>query len=338
MKQLSNLQKIIVSTICVLVLAAGVTLAVLYLTGAIKFATPAKSKGGKYLFCYFVGNEREEERIHFAVSTDGYSFAALNNNEPVILQTLGKKSVRDPYILKGQDGFYYIIGTDMACEEGWTSNHALVTWKSADLITWTDETIIDICDFGGAFAHTTRAWAPQALWDSEQDAYMVYWAHSTEENNIAGMYYAYTTDFKVLTEPKPLYIREGIQTIDGDIIYNAQNGKYYLYFKHDEDQTIAYVTADKMNGPYADSPTVVSLAPSGVEGSSMYNITGTDTWVMLMDEYGKGRYFAQQTTDMEHFLKLKRSNYSLEMHPRHGSVVAISDEEYDALVTAFGKS
>lgn len=70
----------------------------------------------------------------------------------------------------------------------------------------------------------------------------------------------------------------------------------------------------------------------------MYNITGTDTWVMLMDEYSENRYFAQQTTDMEHFLKLKRSDYSLDIHPRHGSVVAISDAEYDALVAAFGKS
>ena len=73
------------------------------------FATPAKSKSGKYLFCYFVGNEPHEERIHFAVSEDGYNFTALNNNEPVIIQTKGKKCVRDPYIFKGQDNFYYII-------------------------------------------------------------------------------------------------------------------------------------------------------------------------------------------------------------------------------------
>lgn len=337
MKNLSKSQKAVLGAVCTAVLAAGVTAAVLYGIGVLKFAKPAKSTGGKYLFCYFVGNEPEEERIHFAVSADGYHFEALNNNEPVILQTLGKKSVRDPYILKGEDGCYYIIGTDMACSEGWTSNHALVTWKSTDLVNWTDETIIDIRDFGGEYATTTRAWAPQALWDEEKGAYMVYWAHSTEENDIAAMYYAYTTDFKTLTEPQPLYVRKGIQTIDGDIVYNAKNGKYYLYFKHDEDQTIAYVTADKMNGPYTDAPVVVSLAPSGVEGSSMYNITGTDTYVMLMDEYGKGRYFAQQTTDMEHFLKLKRSDYALDVRPRHGSVVAISDAQYDALIAAYGK-
>jgi hypothetical protein len=46
----------------------------------------------KYLFCYFTGNEPENESVHFAVSEDGYNFTALNNNEPVIKQTLGKNS------------------------------------------------------------------------------------------------------------------------------------------------------------------------------------------------------------------------------------------------------
>lgn len=337
MSKSSKLKQIFAEASCVLVLAAGITVSVLYAIGVLKYAKPAESQNGKYLFCYFVGNAPDEERIHFAVSCDGYNFEPLNGNEAVITQTLGKKSVRDPYIFKGEDGFYYIIGTDMTASEGWTSNHALITWKSADLITWTDETVVDIRDFGGAFASTNRAWAPQALWDAEKGQYMVYWAHSTEENDIAAMYYAYTSDFKTLTVPQPMYIREGVQTIDADIIYNEQNGKYYMYFKHDEDQTIAYVTADKMQGPYIGEPVIVSLASSGVEGSSMYNITGTDIWVMLMDQYGKHRYFAQQTNDMEHFLKLKRKDYTMDFSPRHGSVIVITDAQYDALLAAFGK-
>ena len=67
------------------------------------YAYPAYSTSGAYLFCYFTGNEIENQTIHFAVSTDGYHFKALNNNEAVITQTLGTKCVRDPYILKGVD-------------------------------------------------------------------------------------------------------------------------------------------------------------------------------------------------------------------------------------------
>ncbi len=301
------------------------------------YADVVKSLSGKYLFCQFVGNAPEEERIHFAVSRDGYNFKPLNNNEPIIIQTKGKKCVRDPYILKGQDGFFYIIGTDMKSSEGWTSNHALVTWKSADLVNWTDETIIDMRGFGGEFAATTRAWAPQAIWDKSAGAYMVYWANSTIENDVAAMYYAYTADFKTITEPRLLYERKGIQTIDGDITYNEENGYFYLYFKHDEDQTIAYVKSKALTGPYEDSPVVVSLSKEGVEGSSMYRVTGTDSWIMIMDEYGTGRFFMQMTTDMENFKAVSPNDYSFDgVRPRHGSVLAITDEEYERLVKAYG--
>lgn len=300
-----------------------------------EYATPVKSKFGKYLFLYFVGNGEGQERVHFAVSEDGYNFTPLNKNEAVITQTKGKKCVRDPYILKGKDNFYYIVGTDMKCDEGWESNHALVTWKSADLINWTDETIIDIKDLGGEFANTTRAWAPQALWHEEKQTYMLYWAHSTKEHNTAGMYYAFTDDFKAITKPEKLYCRE-VQTIDGDIIYNEKNGKYYLYFKYEEDQTIACVTADRPEGPYEDKPVTVSVAPSGVEGSEMYRINGTNTFVMIMDEYSKGRFFMQQTEDFENYLPVKWEDYGMDFGPRHGSICSITDEEYDNLIKHFG--
>lgn len=301
------------------------------------YATPVRSLSGKYMFCQFVGNRPDEERIHFAVSEDGYNFRPLNKNQPVIIQTKGKKCVRDPYIMRGEDGFFYIIGTDMKSDEGWTSNHALVTWKSADLVDWTDETIIDMRDFGGEFAKTNRAWAPQAIWDEKEGAYMVYWANSTEENDVAAMYYAHTSDFKSITKPQLLYERKGIQTIDGDIVFNEKNGFFYMYFKHDEDQTIAYVKSKSLTGPYEDNSVVVSLSKEGVEGSSMYPVTGTDSWIMIMDEYGTGKFFMQMTTDMENFKAVSPDDYSFDgVRPRHGSVMAITDEEYDRLVKAFG--
>lgn len=64
----------------------------------IKGGDGMKNEFSKYLFCYFVGNLPEEERVHFAVSDDGYNFTALNRNEPVIIQTKGKKCCRDPFI------------------------------------------------------------------------------------------------------------------------------------------------------------------------------------------------------------------------------------------------
>lgn len=316
------------------------------------YAYPAYSKEGAYLFCYFVGNEVNEQTLHFAVSTDGYHFKALNNNDPVIQQKLGTGCVRDPYILKGVDengkDCYFIIATDMNALEGWTSNHCLITWRSYDLVNWTDETVIDIRQFEG-FETTNRAWAPQAIWDAEKGMYMVYWATSTQENDCAGHYYAYTKDFKTFeTAPEVLYGRwnetdpetgetRNIQCIDGDIVYNEKDGYYYLYFKEDITQKIAYVRSKNLTGPYNTDYTICSLNYWGVEGSSMYRITGTDTWMMIMDEYGQQSFFAQATEDFVNFRRFQRSSMEIDhLNPRHGSVVAISEAEYYSLINNYG--
>lgn len=316
------------------------------------YAYPAYSTGGAYVFCYFTGNEVDEQTIHLAVSTDGYNFTALNNNDAVIEQKLGTGCVRDPYIINGVDengkDCYFIIATDMNALDGWTSNHALITWRSYDLINWTDETVIDIRQFEG-FETTNRAWAPQAIWDSEKEMYMVYWANSTAENDCAGHYYAYTKDFKTFeTAPEVLYGRwnevdaetgetRNIQCIDGDIIYNEEKNLYYLFFKEDLTQKIAFVTSENLTGPYSEEYTICSLNWWGVEGSSMYRITGTDSWVMIMDEYSNGTFFAQQTKDFENWRQVQRSACSFDqLKPRHGSVMAISEEEYFSLVEAYG--
>lgn len=323
-------------------------------------AFPAYSTHGAYLFCYFTGNEVSEQKIHLAVSTDGYNFEALNNNEAIIEQTKGTGCVRDPYIFKAVDengkDCYYIVATDMNALDGWTSNHRIIFWKSYDLINWENEFLLDFRDFEG-FEGCNRAWAPQVIWDEEEGKYMLYLALSewddpatAENEDIAQHYYLYTTDFKNFTYPEYLYGRrteagvrddgwayDGVQCIDGDMIYNEKDGYYYLYFKEDLTQKIAYVRSKSASGPFEGDYTICSLNWFGVEGSTMYRINGTNAWVMIMDEYSEGTFFAQMTRDFESFRQLQRARYSVNhLKPRHGSVVSISEKEYYALVDAYG--
>lgn len=324
------------------------------------YAFNAVSREDAYLFCYFVGNEVEEQRIHLAVSSDGYNFKALNGNEAVIEQTKGTGCVRDPYIFKAEDEegreCYYIVATDMNALEGWTSNHAVIFWKSYDLVNWEDEFVLDFRDFEG-FEGCNRAWAPQVIWDEDEGKYMLYLALSewddpaTEENeDNAQHYYLYTTDFKNFTAPEYLYGRRneaftredgsevtGIQCIDGDMIYNEKDGYYYLFFKEDLTQKIAYVKSKNASGPFNEDYTICSLNYWGVEGSTMYRINGTNAWMMIMDEYSNGTFFAQMTRDFENYRQVRRATYSIDhLKPRHGSVVTISMEEYCRLIESYG--
>lgn len=324
------------------------------------YAYPAVSMDGAYVFCYFVGNEPDQQTIHLAVSTDGYNFDALNNNEAVIDQTMGTGCVRDPYIFKAVDeegkDCYYIVATDMDAMQGWTSNHAIIFWKSYDLINWEDEFVLDIRDFEG-WEGCNRAWAPQVIYDEEAGKYMVYLALSTWDDpatplneDVAQHYYLYTEDFRSFTSPEYLYGRRaevvtredgttftGVQCIDGDMIYNEKEDLYYLFFKEDLTQKIAYVTSESATGPFSEEYTICSLNWFGVEGSTMYRITGTNAWMMIMDEYSEGTFFAQMTRDFHNYRQVQRSKYSVnQLMPRHGSVLAISMDEYDALVEAYG--
>ena len=66
-----------------------------------------------YLFTYFTGNHGDEEAVRYAVSEDGFNYKALNDNKPIIdskeISVTG--GVRDPHLLRGEDGAYYMVLT-----------------------------------------------------------------------------------------------------------------------------------------------------------------------------------------------------------------------------------
>lgn len=308
--------------------------------------TPAKSTNGAYLFTYFTGNKQSQQSVRFAVSKDGYNYTPLNSNNAVITQTLGRKYCRDPYIFKGQDGYYYLVCTDMDASGNvwWGNSNSMVFWRSKDLVNWSDETIIDM-------AHILpdddiqRCWAPQVIWDEQEQKYMVYFglASGSYTSNATWLYYCYTDnllDESSYSKPQLLYKPDdGGDAIDGDIIYDKNKGTYYLYYKDETNATICYVTSKNITGPYSDAsnPAKILNSDVGLEGCNSYFITGTDTLVMLADAYGDGYFVINQSKNFTDFYTLDSGNYTINnCSPRHGSVIAISDSEYNNLVNAFG--
>ena len=292
------------------------------------------SEFSKYLFCYFVGNRPHEERVHFAVSEDGYNFTAINENKPVIIQTKGKKCCRDPFIFRDEDNTFHIIATDMKSEEGWANNNSMVIWDGADLIHWENERIIDFSNFEET-ENANRVWAPQVIFDKFRNEYMIYWTHNNADDNLDTItWYAYTKDFHTLTTPPKVLFKpkSGMCAIDADII--EHNGKYYLYQADGEKEAICYCVSDTPDGPYYEPDyNKVSVADTALEGNCTYRILGTDKFVMIADQFKKGGYFMQETTDMLHFNKVPENKFSLNhLNPRHGSVIHITEEEYNRLI------
>ena len=288
-----------------------------------------------YLFAYFLGNSPEQERLSYAVSTDGYNFKALNGGRAVWQSSVGTECLRDPYIFKGEDGLYYMLATDMKSSLGWNSNRNLLSAKSTDLVHWFDETSIEIANKYSNMQGADRAWAPQAVFDPEKGAYMIYFAARVPgRDDRTIMYYAYSRDMKKLdTEPKLLFApANGNDAIDSDII--NVGGKYYMYYKNETNKRIYLATADHASGPYSEIKQV-SEGSLGVEGPNIYKLIGQEKWIMMSDAYGDGYYVMQETTDLVNFSTVNRSSYSFNFTPRHGYVIPINGDQYTALINAY---
>ena len=86
------------------------------------------------------------------MSRDGYRFTDVNDGQPVLSgeAVAGQKGIRDPYLMRGEDGAFYLTMTDLhiyaqkeglrstewerpAADYGWGNNRAIILMKSRDL-------------------------------------------------------------------------------------------------------------------------------------------------------------------------------------------------------------
>lgn len=292
-----------------------------------------------YLFVYFTGNDISQEAICFALSNDGLSWHKLNGGRPVIDSKVISSTggVRDPHILRGEDGHtFYMVATDMVSANGWDSNRAMVLLKSEDLINWS-HSVINIQQTYEGQDDLKRVWAPQTIYDHKAGKYMIYWSmkHGDGPDII---YYAYANDsFTGLTgEPRPLFIPADRKScIDGDIVY--KDGKYHLFYKtegHGNGIKVA-VTNELTSGRWTESPDYKQQTDQAVEGAGTFKLSGTDKYILMYDLYTSGRYQFTETTDLEHFRAID-SKVTMDFHPRHGTVMAVTRDEMKRLTDKWG--
>jgi beta-xylosidase len=298
-------------------------------------------KTSAYLFAYFKGNKVEQEQICFAVSDDGYNFRALNGGNPVISskQISRTGGVRDPHILRAEDGkTFYMVVTDMTSSKGWNSNRGLVMLKSTDLVNWTSS-VVHIPDaFPEKFGDILRVWAPQTIYNPQTKRYMLYFSMLKDgENQYDVIYYSYANkDFTALeTEPKPLFTSpDGKSCIDGDIVYAF--GKYHLFYKTESvGKGIKKAVADSLTGVWKAEDRYLQQTPNQVEGAGVYKLNNSNDWILMYDVYTSGRYEFTQSVDLENFT-LVQDKVSMDFHPRHGTVIPITEKEKKRLIKHWG--
>ncbi|TRW22952.1 family 43 glycosylhydrolase [Flavobacterium zepuense] len=302
-------------------------------------ASPAKKDFTAYLFTYFTGNKDDGEAIRFAVSMDGYDYKALNDNKPVLdpkkISSTG--GVRDPHILRGQDGkTFYMVVTDMTAEKGWDSNRAMVLLKSTDLVNWSSS-VVNIQKQYPNNENLKRVWAPQTIYDEAAGKYMIYFSlqHGADPDKI---YYAYANkDFTGLeAAPKLLFVpKSGKACIDGDII--IKDGVYHLFYKTETETAGIKVatTSSLTSNNWKENDNYLQQTPESVEGAGVFKLNNSKEYILMYDVYKKGQYQFTKSEDLEHF-KVIDSDVKMDFKPRHGTVMPITRSELKVLLAKWG--
>ncbi|GAB3443472.1 glycoside hydrolase family 43 protein [Actinophytocola sediminis] len=323
------------------------------------FLTPPAVAGQRYagyLFLYFTGEGTSAgEQVYLAASrgNDPLRFDELAGGRPVLTSSLGDKGVRDPFIIRSPRGDrFYLIATDLRIHgngdwdaaQRFGSKHIEV-WESTDLVHWSAQRHVRVSpDTAG------NTWAPEAFWDREINAYVVFWAsklYAADDPDHTGdsynrMLYATTRDFRTFSTPR-VWVDPGHSVIDSTIV--EHRGTYYRYTKDERGASPdapcgKFIVAERSTRLRAtDYDFVAECVGAGHlsrgEGPTVFKSNTEDRWYLFIDEFGGRGYVPFQTTDLAAGSWQPTTGHDLPASPRHGTVLPVTQSELDAVRAAF---
>ncbi|MBO4905568.1 MAG: hypothetical protein J5486_00840 [Bacteroidaceae bacterium] len=296
-----------------------------------------------YLFTFFPSNF--DENIYYAVSDNGYDYTTVNKARPVV-KAQGitvMNGLRDPHILRGEDGLFYMVATDMCSALGWSSNRGMVLMRSSDLIHWQTAMVHFPTRYKGTYlANVTRVWAPETIYDHETGKYMIYFSILTSDGVVKydKVFYAYANEDFTDLEGEPIYLYDrGSATIDMNIVFNENDSLYHGFYKNEGTGGICKVTASRLTMPAGQEGKQWSL-PSGtlqqtsesVEGAGVFRRINSDEWILMYDCYMNGHYQFCSSPDLSNFTFCQNTVTQGAFTPRHGTVIPITEDEYQCLI------
>ncbi len=288
-----------------------------------------------FMFSYFKNNGKDG--LHLAFSFDGLKWASLKNDQPFLRPMLSKDSLmRDPCIIRGQDGLFHMVWTVSWNQRG------IGYASSKDLIHWSEQKYIPVMHHEDS---AKNCWAPEITYDERKNRYMIYWATTiagkfpadpkVENGYNHRMYYVMTKDFKTFSKTKLLYDK-GFNVIDASIV---PDGKRFVMFLKDETRTppqknikIAFSKALKKNYTDASAPITGNYWAEGP------TVLKTDTsWIVYFDKYRDHKYGAIQSADLINWTDIS-DKISLPSGIRHGTIFKIAKKEFENLQQRIAKT
>ncbi|MBD8057482.1 Ig-like domain repeat protein [Cellulomonas sp. JH27-2] len=315
------------------------------------------------------------ESIYFGASkgNDPTHWADLNDGDPVLTSSFGEKGLRDPFIVRSPEGDkFYLLATDLKIYGGNNFSAAqqngstyLEVWESTDLVHWSDQRHVKVSsDYAG------NTWAPEAYYDEDLGSYVVYWASNLyPTTDTAGrdyrtsynrMMYATTRDFVTFSDPKPwIDVKRGTglgmidSTVikDGDTFYRFTKDEAYMIPREERStDLLATVTGSLPTTTSApgwqlvkekvglNQPNPWGGTFTGGEGPTIFRSNTEERWYLFIDQpsyHGGQGYLAFTSTDLDSGDWTSVPSAQLPSSPRHGTVLPVTQAEYERLLGAY---
>jgi hypothetical protein len=235
---------------------------------------------------------------------------------------------------------------DWDLHQRWGSR-SIVVWESQDLVNWGQGRLVQV-----APPEAGNTWAPEVVWDSAQDAYLVHWSsmvydtaeHEGESYN--RVMCATTRDFREFSEPQ-IWVDRGWPTIDATVI--EHDGVYYRFVKDERTRSsdaplgksiFCEWSTSLMSNDWTRLVEGIGMGTvSQGEGPLVYKSNTEVKWYLWIDEFAPPdrRYVPLETTDLASGEWAPAVDYQLPPDPCHGVVLPLTVEEYERLRAAWSE-
>lgn len=299
-----------------------------------------------YLFAHMTHSDYG--RLYYSASTDGLHWYRLNGGKRITDDYRGH-----PDIARGPDGTYYLVGNEN------DASPTINIWSSRDLIEWKrySEYTPNLKSTPGYSHALQRIGAPKLFFDEASKRFVMTWhtPHLEGTPEDGERYWAsqrtlYVTspDLKQFSAPPRRLFKEEMGTID--VIIRYAEGKYWAIIKDETYPTLDWVTgktiriaqSDSLLGPYEKlSP---PISPNFREAPTLIPSPNGKVWYLYYEQYPGVSYGLSVARSLAgpwyqisgYTFHEDWDKYSLPPKVRHGAMITISREQYDALVKRFG--
>jgi non-reducing end alpha-L-arabinofuranosidase len=297
---------------------------------AVLAARPARAQNTAYVMAYFTESPQQQGAdygLHLAVSRDGLNWMPLNQNNPVVTPTAGTLGLRDPFVFRKQNGTFVVIATDLRGTIFNLNNQFLHVWDSTNLTSFTGYRRLQM--------HTlaTHTWAPTVFWDSSRGQYgIVYSANNGQDVFLVN----YTSDFLTVSAPQ-VYFSPGFPVLDGDIVVDGSTT--YLYFKNLADGNL-YGARSSTGAPNSYTTYTSGLRQGNAIEAPLLLRTIQGGWRLWGDSFSpvNNDYYAWSSNNIgaNGWTAMNQRDYTPPLNSKHGSMLAISEAEYNGLIARWG--